>query len=136
VFTDGASRGNPGKAGIGVAIYGQNDVACSSAVLVEELSEYIGVVTNNVAEYKALIKALETVVKKGLGRVVFKLDSELLVKQINGACKVRNKNLLPLYNEVMAFLRQIERWEVIHVPRGENSVADALANKGIDSSLN
>ncbi len=133
VFTDGASRGNPGKAGIGVAIYGQNDVAGSSAVLVEELSEYIGVVTNNVAEYKALIKALETVVKKGPVQVVFKLDSELLVKQINGAYKVRNKNLLPLYNEVMSFLRQIDRWEVIHVPRCENSVADALANKGIDS---
>ena len=132
VFTDGASRGNPGKAGIGAAIYAQKD-AGDSPVLVDEISEYIGVVTNNVAEYMALIKALENVVERKPARVFFKLDSELLVKQINGAYKVRNKNLLPLYNKVMVLLRQVARWEVIHVPRGENSVADALANDGIDS---
>ena len=135
VFTDGASRGNPGKAGIGVAIYAQKDTE-GSPVLVDEIAEYIGVVTNNVAEYMALIKALENVVEKKPASVIFKLDSELLVKQINGAYKVRNKNLLPLYNRVMAFLRQFTRWEVVHVPRGENSVADALANEGIDSFQN
>ncbi|HHY13957.1 MAG TPA: ribonuclease HI family protein, partial [Thermoanaerobacterales bacterium] len=91
VFTDGASRGNPGKAGVGVAIYdGDNN-------LIEEYSEYIGNTTNNVAEYTALKVGIERAIKLKANNVDFNLDSELIVKQLNGEYKVRNDKLKPLY---------------------------------------
>ncbi|MGR3219816.1 MAG: ATP-dependent sacrificial sulfur transferase LarE [Candidatus Anammoxibacter sp.] len=134
VFTDGGSRGNPGKAGIGVAIYDNRFESDASMTLLEEVAEYVGKTTNNVAEYKALIKALKTVVKYSPKEVAFKLDSELLVKQINGAYKVKSANMIPLYKEVKALLREIPKWKVVHIPREENSVADELANRGMDSA--
>lgn len=135
VFTDGASRGNPGKAGIGVAIYANYSGSHSSPTLLEEVAEYIGEATNNVAEYKALKIALERVVRYTPKRVLFKLDSELLAKQINGKYKVRSSNMIPLYNEVMGLLKKIAKWKVVHIPRAENSIADGLANDGIDAAL-
>ncbi len=127
IHTDGASRGNPGKAGIGILISNKDGKE------VEEISEYIGETTNNVAEYKALITAVRRALELGAKDVVFKLDSELVVKQIHHKYSVKSPHLIPLYRELQDMLRKFHKWEVIHVPREENSRADALANMGIDS---
>lgn len=134
VFTDGASRGNPGKAGIGAAIYDNNSDDGSGLTLLEGIAEFIGEATNNVAEYKAFRRALEKVVTYNPEDVVFKLDSELLVKQVNKEYKVKNAQIIPLYRDVMGLLEKIPKWKVVHIPRAENGVADSLANKGIDST--
>ncbi len=128
IHTDGASRGNPGKAGIGVLIRNKDGQE------VEEISEYIGETTNNVAEYKALITAARRALELGAKDVVFKLDSELVVKQIHHKYSVKSPHLIPLYRELLDMLKKFRKWEVIHVPREENSRADALANMGIDST--
>ena len=134
VYTDGASRGNPGKAGIGVVIFDSSPSLNNHPKLLEKDYGYIGETTNNVAEYKALIKALEKVVAYNPDNVVFKLDSELLVKQINGEYKVKSKNIVQLYKEACSHLEKISRWRMVHIPRKENCLADELANKGIDSA--
>lgn len=135
VFSDGASRGNPGRAGIGIAIYADYSRHDSPPTLLEEISEYIGETTNNIAEYKALKKGLEKVVKYNPKEVVFKLDSELLVKQINGEYRVKSPNIIPLYKEVSSLLKGIPKWAVVYIPREENSIADGLANKGINAAM-
>ena len=128
IHTDGASRGNPGKAGIGVAIFDKN------YHLLEELCKYIGESTNNVAEYQAMILAAQRAVAYNARRVTFKTDSELLVRQLNGAYRVKSQNILPLYHELTILLGKIPEWKIQHVRREENVCADALANQGIDSS--
>lgn len=127
IHTDGASRGNPGKAGIGVAIYDKN------YRLVEEVCRFIGESTNNVAEYHAMILAVQKAISYNAKKAVFKTDSELLVRQLNGIYRVKSPGLLPLYKELSIFLNKIPAWEIQHVSREENLRADALANKGIDS---
>lgn len=128
IHTDGASRGNPGKAGIGVAIFdkGYN--------LIEEVCSFIGNATNNVAEYKAMILATQKAIDHNAKNVLFKTDSELLVKQLNGIYRVKNPNIQPLYAELAALLSKIPAWKVQHVYREENACADTLANRGIDES--
>jgi ribonuclease HI len=129
IHTDGASRGNPGKAGIGAVI------ADKDGQTVEEISEYIGEATNNVAEYKALITAVRRALELGAKDVLFKLDSELIVKQVHGKYKVKTPHILTLYMELQGMLTKLQKWEMTHIPRAENSHADALANMGIDSTL-
>lgn len=128
IHTDGASRGNPGKAGIGVAIF---DKDCHP---VEEVCRFIGESTNNVAEYQAMILAARKSIAYNARKVIFKTDSELLVRQLNGEYRVKSPNILPLYNELMKLLSKIPTWKIQHVRREENVVADTLANRGIDSS--
>ena len=128
IHTDGASRGNPGKAGIGVAIFDKN------YHLLEELCKFIGESTNNVAEYQAMILAAQKAVAYNARKVTFKTDSELLVRQLNGAYRVKSQNILPLYHELTILLGKIPEWKIQHVRREENVCADALANQGIDSS--
>lgn len=128
IHTDGASRGNPGRAGIGVAIYDKD------YNLLEELCRFIGEATNNVAEYQAMILAAQKAILYKAEEVIFKTDSELLVKQLNGEYRVKNQNLLSLYNELMGLLNRMPHWEIQYVPREENVLADKLANKGIDSA--
>ncbi len=128
IHTDGASRGNPGKAGIGVAIFDKH------YQLLEELCKYIGESTNNVAEYQAMILAAQKAVAYNARKVTFKTDSELLVRQLNGAYRVKSQNILPLYHELTILLGKIPEWKIQHVRREENACADALANQGIDSS--
>ena len=127
IHTDGASRGNPGKAGIGVAIFDKN------YHLLEELCKFIGESTNNVAEYQAMILAAQKAVAYNARKVTFKTDSELLVRQLNGAYRVKSQNILPLYHELTILLGKIPEWKIQHVRREENVCADALANQGIDS---
>ena len=126
LFTDGASRGNPGEAGAGAVLYspaGDELLASSS---------YLGSCTNNVAEYQALILGLDEALQLGCRELSIALDSQLIVRQIQGQYKVKNENLLPLFQEVQKRLRRLEKWSIRHVPRAENSRADQLANRGID----
>ncbi len=126
IYTDGASRGNPGKSGIGVVVLdGEQNVLA-------EVSEYIGDATNNVAEYKALIRGVEKALEFSPSRVDVFADSELMVRQLNGRYKVRASSILPLYNEAKKLLEMLSESKVQYIPREQNSLADALANRAID----
>lgn len=134
VNCDGAARGNPGEAGIGIAI---ND---STGKEIRKICKYIGIATNNKAEYTALIVGASIVndIKKTAGKsnisAIFFLDSELVVNQINGIYKVKNAGLKPLFSEVKGLLEGIN-YEIKHIPREENKHADMLANEAIDSAI-
>lgn len=126
LFTDGASRGNPGQAGAGAVLFADNG---------EELvakSIYLGTCTNNVAEYKALLIGLEEAARLGCSELAIALDSELIVRQIQGRYKVKNETLAALFAEVRDYLAGFGKWTIMHVPRAQNARADELANKGID----
>jgi ribonuclease HI len=128
IYTDGASRNNPGEAGAGVFIM-QDDEP------VARIARYLGTATNNVAEYTAAIIGLEHAVKLGVSRVKLFADSELLVKQLNGQYRVKNEGLKPLYNRAKELIAKIGSVEVQYIPRAQNSEADALANKAIDEKV-
>jgi ribonuclease HI len=126
VHVDGASRGNPGPAAIGVVMRDENG---ATAV---RLSSYIGRTTNNQAEYTALIAALEEASRLGADRVDIRTDSQLMVEQIRGRYKVRNANIKPLFEEVTRLLSAFKGYGILHIPREQNSEADALANEALD----
>ncbi|MDO8513165.1 MAG: ribonuclease HI family protein [bacterium] len=131
VNTDGGARGNPGPAGIGVVVE-----RCGN--IVYEASKYIGETTNNQAEYRALIEALEWVSenRENEEEVECRLDSELVVKQLNGEYRLKNEGLRPLYQRVVDLRQKIGgRMMFCHVGRGENKRADRLVNKAIDLAL-
>ena len=128
VNVDGASKGNPGEAGIGVAVFDKD------LNIVQESCEYIGAATNNIAEYKALILGVKLAVGFNAKNTLFKSDSELMVKQIMGEYRVKNIQLKSLYSEVQSLLGKLPEWEIRHVPREENKEADLLANKGVEMS--
>lgn len=123
IHTDGASSGNPGPAGIGIVIKTDNETFT--------ISDYIGITTNNVAEYTALIKALETAKAKGIRSIDVFMDSELIVKQLKGEYKVKNQGLQPLYKKVKQLLKSFDRHTIKHVPRDSNKEADALSKQAI-----
>lgn len=127
IFTDGASRGNPGKAGTGVVIY-------DGSTIIEQKSAFLGNKTNNEAEYMAVISALEILQKHNIKKANLFSDSQFLVKQLKQEYKVKAEKIKPLYNKVQELLKSLEitfNW----VPRSENTVADSLANKGIDANI-
>ncbi len=123
---DGASRGNPGPAGIGVVL----EVAGEDRPI--ERFEYIGEATNNVAEYRALLLALAEAAHLSPSSLTILSDSELVVRQLNGAYRVRSDLLKPLYDEALRRLRGFPEARILHVERGENRTADRLANRAID----
>lgn len=123
IFTDGASRGNPGPAAIGVAIKDEQGRWISS------ISQSIGETTNNQAEYRAVIAALERAISLGVSRVDLHSDSELVVKQIKGLYRVKKAALKPLYQQVKRLQDQFKEFTITCVPRQENTEADSLANK-------
>ena len=126
LFTDGASRGNPGEAGAGA-------VVCDAAGgELAARSAYLGQCTNNVAEYRALLIGLEEAQRLGCRELDISLDSELIVRQLQGRYKVKNETLQTLFHEVQGRLAGFTRWTVGHVPRAKNARADELANRGID----
>ena len=125
ICIDGASRGNPGQAAIGVVVLAGGEPVC-------EVAERIGVATNNVAEYRALLRGLDEVSALGASMLHVQSDSELLVRQLLGEYKVRNETLLPLYREAVSKMRRFDRVHVFHVPRARNAAADALANRALD----
>ena len=124
LFIDGASRGNPGHAGIGIRIEADGEV-------LTEHCEYIGCTTNNVAEYRALIKGLEIAARFKANRVTVFSDSELVVRQMNGTYKVKSGGLLPLYQTAQTQSRTFDGFQIKHVRREKNKEADRLANLGI-----
>lgn len=129
---DGASSGNPGPSGIGVFInIAGKDAGHHGKDHCYRISEYIGNATNNVAEYHALLKGLEAVRSLGIDNIKIFLDSELLVRQINGIYRVKNKNLIPLWVKVMKILKEFSHYIVSHVPREMNKEADSLARRAV-----
>jgi ribonuclease HI len=120
-YSDGASKGNPGRAGIGVYL------ECGSHRL--EVSEYIGIQTNNIAEYAALVRGLEEARRLNAEEVNAYLDSELLVKQIKGQYRVKNKGLLPYYEKAVRLIGSFKRFSISHVPRSQNKKADQLSKE-------
>ena len=125
IFTDGASRGNPGEAGAGFAVLDEND----NIVLTDK--RYLGIKTNNEAEYNALIFALEKICEIGVNNIIIHSDSELLVRQLNGVYKVKNPRIKELYDKVQDLIKNFN-YKIIHIPREKNKLADKLANEAID----
>jgi probable phosphoglycerate mutase len=128
-YCDGGSRGNPGPAGYGVYIEGPDGEKLA------ELSEYLGKATNNVAEYSALLAALEWALNAGRGKLRVVGDSELLVKQMQGRYKVASPDLRPLYEEAKRRVSRLEGFRIEHVLRGKNQKADRLANLAMDKGM-
>lgn len=125
IYADGGSRGNPGPAGIGVVILDDKKK-------LKELYRYIGETTNNNAEYNALICGLEEAKAMGASDVLVNLDSELVVKQLNGEYRVKNQEIRPLFEEAIAVLKKFRSFEIRHIDRSENKEADKLVNKAIN----
>jgi ribonuclease HI len=126
IFSDGAARGNPGPAGIGVVIKNEQ------GEIVEELYEYLGETTNNQAEYKALLLGLKKAAHLKAKNLNVFLDSELVVKQLNGDYAIKNEGLIPLYEKVIETLKKFPSVKISHIRREKNKEADKLANKAID----
>ncbi len=132
IYFDGASRGNPGHAGVGAIIFQGKSVFTV-------LTKYIGTATNNVAEYtaaKAALKKIEPVIKnKEKIRLLLRCDSELVAKQLSGVYRIKHAPLKSLALTVHKMVSRYGSWTIEHIPRGENKIADALASSAIDNAL-
>lgn len=128
IYCDGGSRGNPGPAGIGAVILDDR-----TGEVIASVSEHLGNATNNVAEYTALVRALESAEKFGANAVSIRADSELLIKQLRGEYKVKNKGLKPLYARILEQLSGYKDVSLEHVRREFNTDADALVNAALDA---
>ena len=124
IFTDGACSGNPGPAAIGVVIKEQDKV-------LKEISRFIGRATNNIAEYTAVIWALQEAAVLKADGILIKTDSELMYKQIRGEYQVKHEGIKPLFEQVNSLIKGFKRVDFKHVPRGQNSQADRLARLGL-----
>jgi ribonuclease HI len=127
LHVDGGARGNPGPAAIGVV------VSSPEGEVLDEVAETIGVSTNNVAEYRALLRGVERAQALGATEVEIVNDSELVAKQLTGAYKVKHPAMKPLHAEAVAALRRFDGWRVRSVPRAQNARADELVNQALDA---
>jgi ribonuclease HI len=125
---DGGARGNPGPAAIGVVLR-------DGAAVVEEVGETIGEATNNVAEYRALLRGIELATEHGATDLELIGDSELVVRQVEGRYKVKNAGMKELHEEVKRALGGLDSWSIRHVRRAENADADRLVNQALDGAL-
>jgi ribonuclease HI len=132
VYCDGGSRGNPGPSAIGAVVL---DPATDPPRRLAEVSECIGITTNNIAEYKALIEGLVAAAPFGARRVRVRADSKLVVEQVKGTWKVKQPHLLPLRDEARRLLARYDDVDIRHVPRAENFDADALVNAALDAAV-
>ncbi|MBI5206492.1 MAG: ribonuclease HI family protein [Candidatus Firestonebacteria bacterium] len=126
IYIDGASRGNPGHAAIGAVFMDEQNK------ILNKFHKYLGIRTNNFAEYSALVFALEEAKKIGYKNIEVRSDSELLIKQINGEYSVKSLDLKPLYLNVKKLLNDFNNYKFFHIPRTLNKVADKLANIALD----
>ncbi|MBS2031030.1 MAG: ribonuclease HI family protein [Deltaproteobacteria bacterium] len=126
VYSDGASRGNPGPAGAGAVITDEN------GKVVEELKRFLGRQTNNVAEYQAAILGLTRARELGVREVELIADSQLLIRQLGGQYQVKHPGIRPLYTEAIALLKTFAKVKLVHVPRELNTAADEMSNRAID----
>lgn len=132
VYTDGASRGNPGNAGIGVVLYDDKENE------LKKHKKFIGQQTNNIAEYTALVESLNLLESLALNdsKITFYSDSNLLVNQISGNFIIRNEGLRKLSLEFWRLVKKLGlEFDIIHIPRDKNKVADKLANEAIDEAI-
>jgi ribonuclease HI len=123
---DGGSRGNPGPAAIGVVVRDGNGV-------LEEVGETIGEATNNVAEYRALLRGIQLAAERGATELELIGDSQLVVRQVEGRFKVKNAGMKELHEQVKGALRNLDSWEIRHVRREYNGDADRLVNEALDA---
>ncbi|MBQ5812045.1 reverse transcriptase-like protein [Candidatus Saccharibacteria bacterium] len=128
INVDGASRGNPGPAGIGYCIYDNNHI-------IERGGEFIGFATSRMAEYYAMKKGIERAIELGYKTVRFISDSLMVVNQLNGIFSVKNQDIAPVYRDIQEQLGQFEAVSFTHVPRSQNMLADSEANAAIDKML-
>jgi probable phosphoglycerate mutase len=134
VRTDGAARGNPGPASLGAVLVDASraDARDPSARPDATISEYLGRQTNNVAEYTGVVRALDLARRLGAAEVHLLLDSKLIVEQLSGRWRVKHPAMATLHQASLELLRGFSKWTARHVPRAQNSAADALANEAID----
>jgi len=125
IYTDGGARGNPGPAGAGYVLFAEGSI-------LERGAQYLGETTNNVAEYTALVLALRQAKILGATDVTCYLDSQLIVKQIRGEYKVKDAKLRMFYVEILELLGCFNSFDILHVPRAENALADSMANFAMD----
>lgn len=128
VFADGASRGNPGPASIGAVVYNPEGRE------VHTVSRRLGRATNNEAEYQAAIAGLEAALALGARAVDLRMDSELIVRQLQYRYRVRNPRLQPFFHRIIELRNRFDGFDVEHVPRERNKRADQLANLALDST--
>src|SRR5579872_1478120 len=126
LYADGGSRGNPGPAAYGAVLFDM------SGETLREISEFLGITTNNVAEWSGLIAGLEAALELGVDELEIRLDSELVVRQLSGAYRVKQPHLIPLHAKAKALLRRFNHTHVAHVRREHNKEADALLNQVLD----
>lgn len=129
INTDGGARGNPGPAGIGVVF------SSETGKILHEFKAYIGEATNNVAEYKALVLALEEAEKLNYAELQILMDSELVVRQMQGVYKIKEPALQVLAKQVLALSNRFKKVTYRHIPREKNKAADKLVNQAIDAHL-
>ncbi len=129
VHVDGGSRGNPGPAAAGAV------VSSPDGAVLDEATELLGTVSNNVAEYRALLLGLRRARELGATEVEAINDSELIAKQVNGLYKVKHADMKPLHAQALAALGDFDRWTVRTVRREQNEHADALVNAALDAAL-
>ena len=128
VHVDGGARGNPGPAAAAAVL------STPDGDVVDEAHEYLGVATNNVAEYRGLLLGLQRASALGADEVEVVNDSELVAKQVNGVYKVKHPDMRPLHAESLKALRDFARWSIRSVPRADNAAADALVNQALDAA--
>lgn len=126
IYTDGAARGNPGPAAVGVVLEDEGGKPVAT------IGRAVGRKTNNQAEYAAVIAGLEKAISLGAKQVVLKSDSELVVRQLTGRYKVKNADLRELYQRVVKLIGQLEKFTAVNIPREQNRKADGLCNKALD----
>jgi ribonuclease HI len=128
LHVDGGARGNPGPAAIGVVI------SAEDGRVIDQLAETIGIATNNVAEYMAVLRALQRARELGADELEIVGDSQLIARQLTGAYKVKHPAMKPLHSRAVAMLESFGRWTIRTVPRERNAGADALVNQALDAS--
>ena len=129
VYSDGAARGNPGPAGAGAVL------TDAGGAVVARLGRFLGEKTNNVAEYEGLLLGLKHARDLGYREVEVRADSQLLIRQLKGEYAVRHAGLKPLHAEALRLLHGFDKYDLQHVPREENALADEMSNRAIDEEM-
>ena len=128
IYTDGGSRGNPGPAASGAVLF------AGDGTVLAEIGEYLGIATNNVAEWSALVSGLQRARELGVEDIAIRMDSELVVRQVTGVYRVKHADLIPLHAKAKSLLRTFKSVDIRHVPRKQNAAADAVVNQCLDAA--